>query len=48
MPMTDRERLLADLIGAAETLGCRLVLLPGHGSDDSPAEITAAGTKELT
>jgi hypothetical protein len=45
--VTDRERLLADLIGAAETLGCRLVLLPAHGTGDSPLEITPAGVREL-
>ncbi len=45
--MTDREQLLDSLRATAETLGCRLVLLPAHGSGDSPVEITPSGVREL-
>jgi hypothetical protein len=45
--VTDREQFLDSLRRAAETLGCRLVLLPAHGTDDSPVEITPAGIREL-
>jgi hypothetical protein len=46
-PVTEREQLLDSLRQAAETLGCRLVLLSAHGSGDSPLEITATGFREL-
>jgi hypothetical protein len=42
-----RERFLADLRQSAETLGCRLVLLPARGPGDSPLELTPAGAREL-
>jgi len=45
--VTDREHLLDTLRQAAEALGCRLVLLPAHGTGDSPLEISPAGVREL-
>jgi hypothetical protein len=45
--MTDRERFAEQLRETAEALGCRLVLLPAHGSGDSPLEITASGVRAL-
>ena len=41
--MTDREQFIDSLRETAETLGYKLVLLPAHDSDDSPAEITPGG-----
>lgn len=37
--MTEHEQFIADLRDAAATLGCRLVVLPPHGSDAEPVEI---------
>ena len=37
--MTDAGQFLADLRDPAEVLGCRLVVLPPHGSDAEPVEI---------